>query len=354
MAFARLTPLIFIAAMIGLAFAGSKVRTYPVDPASFCSLEFTRLDEPASDILVFGTSRAGRGIDPIYVQTLLNEQTGADFSVQRLSLAHPDIPSFNLFYRELLRNRGAPKLVALQVLYNRDADRQGQIGAPIHNVRNVLLGDLADLHAIQSEAEAEADDQSAWLRRGYRPIAGVAIDKFTNNIYAALRYPFFSSQGMDPNTLCHSDYPLRQGGNWLYDDLPGEPEVIDPRDHGTPDEWTAEVADYLPIAPGSDLRATENAQMRRLIKLVEAGGSKVVLVLYPVFNEPVTQQEVDSIAALYPGLDVIDLDRSFHAAVGPQQADYFIDANHVSPKGGAVLSRELARQLEQYAGELGQ
>ncbi|MFN2098887.1 hypothetical protein [Altererythrobacter sp. MF3-039] len=344
MAFARLAPLIFIAAMIGLAFAGSKVRTYPVDPASFCSFEFTQLDEPASDILVFGTSRAGRGIDAAYVQTLLRAKTGGDVSVQRLSLANPDIPSFDVFYREYLRQRGAPKLVVLQVLYNREPERQALIGAPLHNVRNVLLGDLGDLHAVQKEAEAETSGER--LRRGYRPITAVAIDKFTNNIYAALRYPYFSSLGMDPNTICVDDLPLRQSGNWLHGDLPGEPTVEDPRDHGSPEDWAAEVAGYLPLDPAGVDRALEVGQMRRLIQLIRSNGSEVALVLFPIFGETISQGDLASIRSLYPDLDVIDLDTPFHSAVEANEAAHFVDANHVNAKGALVLSTELASQLE--------
>lgn len=331
---ARYIPLVIIAALLGLAAFGAHVKTYPAEQSTYCAFDFARLKEPPADILVMGTSRSGRGIDPVYVEKQIKEMTGKDIAVQRLSLAEADIAGMHLLSLEYLRSHGAPKTLVLQVAYNVKPAFQSKIGNPVHAPRSIMLANTEDLAEVQ---RAEGVDYS---HKGARMTPAVLMDKLATDINAALKYPSLLLNGTAPGC---GDAMRRQSSNWLYGDLPGAPAGIDPRDHGTPEDWNEEALAFLPLDPTAEFRAFEERQLKALVTLYQSHGTKVLFTLYPTFRQPI--EGVDGLAKRYPDIEFVDLITPFNKAVRGKEAEYFVDPNHVNPIGALILSEELARQM---------
>ncbi len=342
-----IAPFVVLAVLIGLAFAGSRAQTYELNEHIQCSYELARKKAPAADVLFAGNSRTGSAIDPLYIEQRLAHDTGGKLSVDRLTLALPDVPPMRVLTREYLRERGFPKVAVVQLLVNYDATMQPLVGKPIHPLRSIAFGRLDDLVIVQRETEFEDSGRviPRWLEQGHLSLPAVALAKMTTNIYAALRYP---ARVMGHTVVdCSGPMTYRQNENWRYGDISDSANYGE--EVGTPQQMAAwrrlSLRHYMTYDPTDPARAFENDQMHRLIALFRQGGSKVYLTVYPQFSIKTSLAERAAIQREFPEAGFIDSCVMLDVAGGPDNATHYRDEHHVNRAGALVISRGMADRL---------
>lgn len=341
-----LAPYLIIAVLAGLALLGGRLQTYELDYTNMCSDALTQLESPAADILFMGNSRMGASVDPVYIGEEIAERIGRPVTVERMTLTNNAITPFRVFSGNYARHRGFPKIVVLQLTYNRDPALQRSVDTPIHPPRNLAFARLSDMSDIQETAQM--NDHGARIsrrfERGYRNLPAIVIDRLTMNIYAALRYPAHRITGRP--TSCTDEFVHRQADIWLHDTLS---DAVLERPHRSPEpenlaEWREITSGYVPIDPTATDRTFENDQIRRLIATLRAGGSTVYLTNLPSVGEPaILEADKQAIARIFPNAPLIDL-TPLQSRDPTIMFDYR-DQDHVNLRGSAAISGYFAEQL---------
>jgi hypothetical protein len=339
-------PLLVIAALAAMGYAGARAETYEVQPHVHCNFHLARLKQPAADILFVGNSRAGSAIDPVYVSERIERQIGRKLTIDRLSLPSTTPTPLNIVTREYLRERGHPAYAVVQLAYNRYPDKQHLVDLPVHDLRSIAFGRMDDLADLQSGAVL--NDAGArlprWLEKGYQSLPAVAMTKVTTSIYAAMRYPIRAKAGGIPD--CTGKPGLRQLPFWQYGDLSDSGTYPDERPSGGDlAEWKKEIAGFVPVDPAAPERTFENHQLHRLIADLQAGGARVFVTFYPTLSEPLPAATVAKFRTEFPEAEFIDVVAPFRAAAGPDESGKYRDGKHVNRPGALLVSRAMADRL---------
>ena len=92
-------------------------RAGPANAMARCNLLLSRASEPAADVLVVGSSRAGVALDPVVMEQLLTAEVRDTIRVDRLSLGHAPLRAMNGLLENYLEARGAPRVVVLEIMF---------------------------------------------------------------------------------------------------------------------------------------------------------------------------------------------------------------------------------------------
>ena len=339
----NLIPLVWIAGLVSLAVVGSFSRSFPLDQSIECVYQMADLDAPAADILFLGSSRTGRGIDPVYVQDRLATEHGMDSSVERIALPG----SFAQQYRPVLQSyldvRGAPDVLFLQVLYNFRPERQSHIDIPINPGQNLAfatLGEVVDIHrtAVLNPGDALVP---RWLDREYLNLPASLLARFELTVFAALKLPVHMVQGR--RTACKDEimfrhnHPIRLFGD-LSDDIEFVPETTQQRTKRAANEKVTDG--YLPIDPSAPWRAFENQQMQKVIDIATQAGSTVVLYYLPALGEEHFPETVEQdFATLFPQTPLIHPMSLYDGPQAKEIAVSYYDTHHFDKYGALLVSR---------------
>lgn len=338
-------PLIVLATIGALAVVGGKSGTFDTPSFVTCAYQLASLDAPPADVLFIGSSRMGQGIDPGYMVTRIAKQTGQNISIERLALNFPNIPQFRPVISRYIDQRGAPKHVFLQLIYNFKPFRQRSWDIPVNTIRNVAHAELGEL--IEIRADAELNDYHTRLPRemeaGYLSLPALVLQKLEINVFAALRYP--AQHLLGNGDVCKGDALFSQSRpewpfNRLTDDIEfGETEAQKDRRM----QYERVASNFMQLSPNSSFRHFETDQLHDVIEMLEAAGSNVWLTTLPFLGDTtMTQQEADSIAAAFPDHLLIHPYSLFETDVGPDLAKSFVDTHHATPFGALQYSRYFA------------
>ena len=336
-------PVIFAASILGLSIVGSSYAYYPVQIATLCGFTHARTESPAPDVLLFGSSRTGRGLDPIYIEQQLAAD-GIEANVARLVSTGPEYGTSLILAQEYLRHHGAPKFAVVELVYNRRPDEQHKMDEPVSSPRNVMMADMSDLEAAR---EATFPDQ--WLNNARISLRD-KISKFSSNVFSGMMYFSHKVTGARPLEICAGDNMYRQTGIWPYGDLPGDPINPNWRLPGTAEEWKAEAAEYFPLKPAAPFREVQTRQIKAVIDIFRKAGSNVVVTIYPTIGEDLDAATRNELEAIYSETPFIDMITPFNAATKGREDEVFADPTHVGPKGAIILSDLMVEKISTMSG----
>lgn len=345
-----IAPLLLLVGLGVLGVFGQRSQEFDFSPRVACAYALASLDRPAPDVLFIGASRIGRGVDPGYIQTRLETENGAQLRVERISIQRPNIVQYRPVIKRLLEERGAPKLVYLQVMYNFRANRQRYWDMPINPDANVVYASVAELADIQFSAKPNPRPGALGhhFEAYHHSFAALLLSKWETNIYAALRAPLktlrgkqFTCKGRDLRIQTNSVYLH----NTVHDDL-----AFTAPTQAQQAEYRAARAAFLPMDMRAPWRQFEYDQMQALISQLEAAGSQVVLTQLPAFEEHgFTTQYLSEIAQAFPDQPFMHPSELYEGPLGAQLAVSYSDSHHATPYLALHFSRvfadDIARRL---------
>jgi hypothetical protein len=344
MARLRLAPFILIAALAALAWVGKTGRAYNTAPHVRCVYILAERDTPAADVLLVGSSRIGRGLDPGYMMARIADQTGQDIMIERLALTQSAQPQYRPLVSRYIAHRKAPKYAFVQLLYNFVPNRQRSWDTPINSPRNVAHANVSELVEIQMSAVMNDFDTflPRWSEAAYVTTPALILQNISTDIYAGLRYPAQTLRGR--TDVCRGERIYKQRENWHYNSLSDDivfAEDAAQKTRRLEDEKTA--AGFLPIAATSAQRTYENSQLRPLLaELSEAGSTVFIMIMPSLGQRSISAEEIAGLEQAFPEYPVVHPFSIYKGELGDQLAVSFGDTHHPTDFGAMLFSRYFA------------
>jgi hypothetical protein len=339
----KYTPLLIILVAALLCVFGASVRTYPLPVAVRCAYSLAEWKAPAADILFVGASRVGQGIDPGYIQNRLGEKHDQDLRVERLELNFPTPTQFLPLVRRYVEERGSPKYVFLQLLYNFKSDRHRSWDLPVNGARNIAFERIPRLLEIRDEAAL--NDYPTVLPRnfekGHQSALQILLFKLELNILSAVK--FHAVKAKKELAGCQGEEMHRhQNPRLLYNSISDRnefiPETSTQTIRRTKNLKTA--ADFMPLNLRGPHRIYENVQMQHLIDLLEESGSKVILMTMPALGETqISDSTLDDISFVFTENKFVHPYTLFSGEFGEELAISFKDTHHATKFGALQYSK---------------
>jgi hypothetical protein len=346
----RWVPAGLIFLLTGLAVAGGYLRAYELSPMTRCNYVLAEQALAATDVVLIGPSRVRRGLDPDYIEALLVE-AGMEVTVDRLSLNNSGFPQIYPLLNRYLENRGPPKIAYLQLAYNQVPEKQATVNLPLNPLRNLAFAQFSELAEIQSETLL--NDTGTILPRQlhalWQNLPAAWLTQVEISIFSGLRYIPKRLLGQMPE--CTGDF-LRANGSkqsaFGLDVKAGETIAFVPPDPTKLMLWRARVAEFLPLAPSAKWRQGETAQLRKLIDMLQAAGTEVVLLIMPAFEQrTISPKSIDEINQVFPSIGIHFPMSAYEGDLARKISKSFVDSRHANKFGAVYLSRALAADLQQ-------
>ncbi|PZO19504.1 MAG: hypothetical protein DCF25_08445 [Leptolyngbya foveolarum] len=312
------------------------------------------------DVLVIGSSRALRGVDPAALRQTLDETDNAGLSVFNFGVNGATVQVVDLIVRQLIPPDQLPQIVVwadgarafnsgrTDVTFNAIASSEGyrqlEAGDTTGGIEDLALGSLADLLKVKVQA---ADRQlSDFL--GQTSSAYVHRDKIRAALGQGLggAVPTFSTE---PPSTQTGDTPTG---------LPSETSLVDFDGFlalSTRFNPATYYNDHARVAGAYDgdyksfrMNGKQSAALSALLQFSDEKQLPIIFVNTPLTDEYLDsrrftaeqefQQYLTEVAALNAEFTFRDLGRLW-----PQRYDYFSDPSHLNRYGAYQVSRRLAQ-----------
>lgn len=342
-------------------------RGGPANAMARCNLLLSRVNEPAAEVLLVGSSRSGVALDPVAMEQVLSAELRDTVRVDRLSLGNNPLRAMNALMENYLEARGAPRIVVLEIMFmtERSIGRLAERGlalAPEDYLyrRDVNLLDFEQLLAQPAVAMPFTTDESAfnlWSQR----LRGVVL-RAGALIYQAARDPMqewnlsaCARETWTREVVWPSDFAFSYGEFKPDIELAGLIEALE-----------SEVAQHAGVHPLQDWQSNipggaaypydfESAYRRGEVSILESMinhaleyGSEVVLLPLPLYAYGLDGAELrDFVSRFGDKTRLFDL----YGAVRADFAPLWYDDAHVerSPVGNLTTALMAKRLLQSDA-----
>ena len=306
-----------------------------------CTTSWLNDDRPPSDVVFFGSSRTGAGVDV----KLIADRMGGQQSVEKIVFAGPSELDRALALRTYLESRGTPSTVAIELSFAPKAEERYETGIEELTPTLRTTGSFRASTYAKMLTDLVRRDDVAWSdvmvrTRVWSPIQ-FWLHRLSSGWDVAARHPQIA---VNPKQSC--------GENRLGIDGKSEPfDASSPGGSDTPTDkdqtrWTAAAERVRAFDPSAPFTLQELALVRDMVDTSkDAGARQVVLYFLPAYGQ--TDEALDTAwlqgefpdTIVWDGREILfDSDRS-----GLEQQ--FGSKNHVNRFGAYELSAALAADL---------
>lgn len=336
-----------IVLLLGIASVNLTAMNFATLPVHRCVAWQARVQEPAADVLFIGTSRTGAGIDPAYIASALSDKRGENLAVDRLITWRSDMVHLNLMARDYLDNRGAPKVVVIELTYLPMAERGRQdLHALELEPRSYQFASSRQLSGLVSDLNGS--DGLSFTKGEMAFVAGFASNKFAGSFYHFIRQPLGLWE--NPETMCAPERRAVVEGprRGLVFASVGEadPASAAPVEARIPKQKV--VPDEAYARPYADNRY-ENRLFENTATLFKRGGAEKVLFvrLAPYPNIPLAPEAgMDGIPKLPKEALFVDVAGEIDEVRRDRMSRQYRDLVHLTVDGSRDLSDFFAELLE--------
>ena len=321
----------------------------------------------ASDVLFVGSSRTGAAIDTSYIENRL-KQKGYDLTVEQIIATGRDMTYLNLLSRKYIKNKGLPKHVFIEIIYNNRTAEQINSLHPEPSVRSILLSDYKLYNELLSDEPFNAPLN--FIQKNYTSTIDYISTKYVSSLYLAAKRPeiFYTDYKKEcenydewSHVLMDKDYGFIDG--YLDDIFAGKTNhdcrylLISPYDPQNKPEYCKKnhPIDFheneiliVPRDPASPSRDHENLSVKALINLfLSSGSDTVTLYILPSFYDEVpSDEEKDDYMKEFntPMIHVTDLYKSDKHKMLPF---LYRDPNHYNVEGAKIITEHFEKEIIQ-------
>jgi len=337
-------PLIILSVFFLIASTVESKRAYDLEDYLVCAADFASMPGRSADVLFLGSSRTATAIDPLYIQEQLSRADGTGMTVDRISQTGSNALFLDLISRDYVANKGAPKHVFIEVMYEQEDDPSelAQTMVPFYQPRSILLASASSIMGLNNE-EAFSD---IWYEKRHVNIVSFHSSKYLNSFYQFLSNPSFHLLGSEER--CAEPRWRKRNKAWVYGDLAV----------GKIAQWSnlksIDDREYLSLAdkmferrPQAPYRHYENAVLRDLINLFKNAGTKTVtLVIFPLYGEAgIEPAELEAYEAEFPSAELVYLGDIYDGSDVAVRQYLFGNVNHFNCRGAMMVSTYFAQQL---------
>lgn len=330
---------------------------------SRCNLANTRIEEPAADVLIMGSSRTGVALDHLSM-TEMFEAAGSDLTADRVVITSNPLRTHVGLLENYISNRGAPDVLAFEIsfLVERTLDRidaRGSIGLPEdviyrRDINLLTYGQILETSAAVARPFTEEESPSGRARliaEGFARRSGALIYEL-----AAPSEQGFTLEGCTRETVTREPgWPEALAFTW--NDVA---EPVAPAEHteqaqeqitAEPDselaEWQTEVANqgefynYDTLDPR---RQGELLLLDEIVAIAEEHDIPVLLLPLNTFGTIVDPSDIEAFTERYAStsneVSVFDL----YTETGVDLTPYWFDDAHLSVGPATELTTAVMAQ----------
>lgn len=309
---------------------------------TWCSTEQLVVDEPASDLLVLGSSRSGLGVDPPWIE----EQLGGP-SVERITFGSNSELIKDLGLRTYLRERGAPETLVLELGFEQHSAAFEALHGPAPEPFDVgselpVAMDAMTYTDLISDLVAHGDigRSDLLLRSTIVSPAQFAADRLDSGLAVALRHP---GSVVDRATIeCRPDIKI-MGTRWVWGtSRPYQPNRIKEPDPAELQHLEDSASTFKGVDFDDRFTEDELALTRDMIRTArEAGVENVILLYLPAYGKAGSVVDVEEIRSLFPDEPLIDGHRVMSDPSKPLLRYQFVNVTHVNRIGARAISQAI-------------
>ena len=268
-----------------------------------CNLLLSRVNQPAADVLLIGSSRTGVALDPVVLERLLSAELRDTVHVDRLSLGNNTLRAMSGLLENYLETRGAPRIVVLEIMFmtERTIDRlagRGLALAPEDYLyrRDVNLLDFEQLLTQPAVAMPFTTGESVfnlWSQRlrGVVLRAGALVYQFLRDPMLEWNLSECTREAWTREAVWPSDFAFSYGEFEPDTELAGlieilEAEVSRHAEARELQDWQSKIPKGIayPYDFGATYRRGEVGVLESMIRYVLTYDSEVVLLPLPLYG----------------------------------------------------------------------
>jgi len=309
---------------------------------TWCFTEQLSIDEPASDILVLGSSRSGLGIDPPWIESALGDR-----SVERVTFGSNGELQKDLGLRTYLHDRGVPETLVLELGFEQHSAAFEAISGPPpepfdvipelplsfrSSVYSDVIGDLV--------AHDEISRADVFLESKVMSPAQYLAERFNDGAAVALRHP--GSVITRETRTCVPDMKV-QSEKWTW----GTSRRYQPArlKEPAPDTVTGlerAASTFRAVDFADTFTQQEVLLTRDIIRTARRAGVRNVILLYlPSYGKAGAGVDVEAVRSLFPDEPVIDGHRVMSDPSKPLLRYQFVNVTHVNRIGARAISQAI-------------
>lgn len=342
-------PLLALAAYTLIVVSVDYVGGYSLPAEIVCLKTDINRQVDKANVLFIGSSRTGAAVDPVYIESLLEDRAGKETSVYKINSTGPDLIFYNMMARDYLERAGAPEHVYIELMYaiKKTSEfyetHKNRPLIPYLSTKGIMLGDVSDYTALL--VTEPFDESSKVIFRKYKNPAQFLASKSNSAFYHFIRHPV-SSYG-DWRDCQDTDSWRRKGGLWIYGSLDKEAVDSDVLLTGalrTSPQFQYSLRNIEPRLPDSAARVYENESLNALKDLfLRAGTKSVNFVFFPSYHEEMSTLDRATYEEKFAGANLVFLQDLY--ADKPTLSEMFRDPHHFNKSGALIVSRALSENI---------
>jgi hypothetical protein len=316
----------------------------PTWDRNLCQMSLIRSGEQPSDVVFLGSSRTGAAID---VERF--EQTfGGDLqTAEKVVFTLGSELDRNLAYRTYVEHRGVPRVLAVELSFERYTDRVIDQGSLYRTTsRSETLFEARAYRQMLASLRSRGDAPLAdtYMRSAWSTPGGFFFRRLGIGFDFAMRDP---SLALDPSDTCAWPNDPREG-SWIV----GNSEPYDEAKAKIPqqeklDRWTRNSGRMRPLDLDDPYTEQEMVLLNDLVEQAHADGVESVFVYYlPSYAERADSIDLDAVSGRLPGVEVFDARTVMGDPQRPSLRLQHFNANHVNRFAAYEISVTFADRLE--------
>lgn len=338
-------PIALLIVIIGSSFRALSSAKLPDTAYLSCHVATLRADAPPADVVFFGSSRTGAGIDAQVVADVLAADAAPLRTVEKFSLPLGSELDRDLSVRTYLRHRGVPKVLAIEASFERVPERiTGSAVRPSGRTSTLYDVEVYEEFIAGQRARGRAGLLDTYVRSRFQSTPGYFFDRLGVGFDHASRSPQLVAWPVDQ---CGNRRGSRTG-RWVN---PGDAKPYVEAEASKPEQRKLRKLRRMtnrsrPI----NLRSRWASQELRLVRVtvdaaLAAGVEHVVVYYFPSFDEPPNYIDLRILARWLPDVTIFDGRKVFADPTRPLLRFQYYDGNHANLFGAHELSSALGHAI---------
>jgi hypothetical protein len=338
-------PIALLVVIIGSSFRALSSAKLPKIGFLTCQMQLLRTDQPPADVVFFGSSRTGAAVDTTALAGALDGHGVR--SVEKVMLTLGSELDRDLLFRTYTRHRGVPKVLAIEVSFERNPGRLKAEGMLRPTGRTATLFD-AEVYAEfvgDHRARGQAGLFNTYVRSRFQSTPSFFFDRVGAGFDHALRTPQVVAF---PVERCGTAWTEKEG-RWVTDNSQPYDEATATKPSGKKQKkWKSQLAKYHSINFRTPWAKQELLLLRALVDYAfEVGVQQVLLYYLPSFRESPKAIDLRRLQALVPRATIFDGRTVMFDPARPTLQYQHFDANHINKFAAHEMSLALAHALDE-------
>lgn len=309
-----------------------------------CQTHIIKSDSPPTDAVFFGSSRTGAAVDAVAIAGAF---TGNFITAEKVVYTKGSEFDRDLAYRTYVEHRGVPRVLALEMSFERYTDRVEDEGSLLRPTgrSNTLFDTEVYARLISSLRDrGDASLTDLYVTSTLQSTGGFFFDRLGVGADQALRSP---DMAFFPTDECKWKFKPRKGRWVVGNTKPFIEANAELPSRKKQERWTRRSLTSRPLDFDDPWTQQEILLLRDLVDTAYADGVETVILYYfPSFGEAADVIDLRGLQDRLPDAVIFDGRQVLNDPQRPSLAFQYNDANHLNKFAAYEVSVALAAMAE--------